>query len=227
MNKLICTLVTASVLTAGAAYGQAKHQTTNKTPQAISDTQMDNVTAGQTETSSSGGAIAADGSSVTTTNNSNVTLSGSALMGAKGVNVVSSADSSVANGVNVYDGSETPAGTPAASKVEQSNDVTQSNPTTSAMLTDYKRGANSQYSDTKSSDVTKSSTSASSINATLNHTATDSKSETETSAATHSSTYATTATKSAAENASASKSESGLDTSSASNSANKANAATD
>ena len=119
------------------------------------------------------GSIAANNSSVTTTDSNSVTLSGSALNGAKGVNVVSASGSSVANGVNVYDGSLTTDHNNSGATVNQANSVDQSQ-TTGAMLTGYKRGQNSQYDDTTSSNVTKSSTSPSSLNGSLNHSATDS-----------------------------------------------------
>ena len=85
MNKLVCTLVTASVLVSGAAYGQNK----SKTAQPLRDNQMDKVTAGSSDPSSgAAGSIAANNSTVNTTTTGAVNLSGSALMGAAGVNIV-------------------------------------------------------------------------------------------------------------------------------------------
>ena len=51
MNKLICTLVTASVLVGGSAYGQNKPKPTNdkQSKQALKDSQMDKVTAGASD----------------------------------------------------------------------------------------------------------------------------------------------------------------------------------
>jgi hypothetical protein len=100
MNKIICTIVTASVLVGGAAYGQNKSKTTHD-KQPLRDSQMDKVTAAGEENSS----IAANNSTVTENNTGTVNLSGTALMGAKGVNIVNSSDALVANGVNVYDSS--------------------------------------------------------------------------------------------------------------------------
>src|SRR5580692_2701891 len=102
MNKVICTLVTASVLVSGAAYGQSKAKTTHD-KQPLRDSQMDNVTAAGEENSS----IAANNSTVTENNSGAVSLSGTALMGASGINIVNSTDSLVANGVNIYDASLT------------------------------------------------------------------------------------------------------------------------
>jgi len=127
MNKLICTLITVSVFTAGAAFGQAK-------PQPINDTQMDNVTAGQTETGGSAGSVAANNSTVTATDTSSVTLSGSALNGAKGVNVVSASGSSVGNGVNVYDDSLTTDDKNSGATVNQGNSVDQSTATGAVLI---------------------------------------------------------------------------------------------
>ena len=105
VNKIICILVTASVLSGGSVYGQTKHQTHNRQnkPHAISDTQMDRVTAAGEKQS----AVAVNNSTVTETNNATVNLSGSALNGATGMNIVNSSDALVGNGVNVYNGSLT------------------------------------------------------------------------------------------------------------------------
>src|SRR5271170_3702032 len=94
VNKLICTLVTASVLVGGSAYGQNKPKPTNdkQTKQALRDSQMDKVTAAGEENSG----IAADNSTVTENNGGTVSLAGSALMGAAGINIVSSSDALVA-----------------------------------------------------------------------------------------------------------------------------------
>jgi hypothetical protein len=51
MNKIICTLVTASVLVGGTAYGQSKSKTTHD-KQPLRDSQMDKVTAAGEENSS-------------------------------------------------------------------------------------------------------------------------------------------------------------------------------
>ena len=105
MNKLVCTLVTASVLVSGSAFGQGKTKpaTDKQSKQPLRDSQMDGVTAG-----SVGGSIAANNSTVTTSDTGAVNLSGSALSGASAINIVNSTNSSVANGVNVYDSSRRP-----------------------------------------------------------------------------------------------------------------------
>ena len=87
MNKVVCSLVTASLLVAGsAAFGQDKAQT----KQSLRDNQMDGVTAGS--------AIAIDRASVTSQDTGSVSLRGSALSNASGINIVRSSNSLVANG---------------------------------------------------------------------------------------------------------------------------------
>src|ERR1700723_1527271 len=100
MNKIICTLVTAPVLVSGAAYGQSKAKTAHD-KQPLRDSQMDKVTAAGEENSS----IAVNNSTVNENNTGTVNLSGTSLMGAKGVNIVNSSDGLVANGVNLYNSS--------------------------------------------------------------------------------------------------------------------------
>ena len=51
MNKIICTIVTASVLVGGSAYGQNKTKTAHD-KQPLRDSQMDKVTAAGEENSS-------------------------------------------------------------------------------------------------------------------------------------------------------------------------------
>ena len=167
VNKLACTLVTASVLVGGSAYGQNKPKTTNDKPakQALRDSQMDKVTAAGEENSS----IAANNSTVTENNSGTVSLAGSVLSGASGINIVNSTDSLVANGVNVYDTSATSG---KGSDVTQGNVIDQSENAT-ATLGSYHRGENSQLTLSKSSNVSKSSSSSSSLNASLNTSTTD------------------------------------------------------
>ena len=151
MNKIICSLVTASVLVGGAAYGQSTSKTTQKQP--MRDSQMDKVTAGQSEGGdASGGSIAANNSAVNTTTTGSVNLSGTALMGASGLNIVRSTDSLVANGVNVYDSSLTADNANDGSKVNQSNSIDQSQ-STGATLDSYHRGQNSQLTVNKTQTI--------------------------------------------------------------------------
>ena len=165
MNKIICTLVTASVLVGGSAYGQNKATNDKHTKQALRDSQMDKVTAAGEENSS----IAANNSTVTENNSGTVSLAGSSLMGASGINIVSSTDSLVANGVNVYDTSATSG---KGSAVTQGNVIDQSENAT-ATLGSYRRGENSQLTLSKSSNVSNMKSSSSSLNASLNSSTTD------------------------------------------------------
>ncbi|MCU1247725.1 MAG: hypothetical protein JWQ49_754 [Edaphobacter sp.] len=111
MNKLVCTLVTAGVLV-GSAFAQDK-----TTKQPLRDSQMDGVTAGS--------AIAVADAAVTSGDTGSVNLSGSALNGATGVNIVNSSNSLVANGVNVYDSSLTNQDSNKGATVNQVNTVKQ------------------------------------------------------------------------------------------------------
>lgn len=174
MNKLIYTLVAALVLTGGAAYGQSASQTAHNKKQVkhqLRDNQMDKVTAAGEENS----AVAANGSSVTEDNTGSVNISGTALEGAKGVNVTSSSDAMVGNGVNVYNSDLAAAASNSGAKVTQANAISQDSKNT-ASIDKYSRGANSQFNGTWNSTETESNTSSKSVNATLNHTDNSTKS---------------------------------------------------
>jgi len=215
VNKIICTLVTASVLVGGYAYGQNKPKTQDKQgKQALRDSQMDNLTAAGDPS------IAANNSTVTSSSTGAVSLAGSTLSSASGINIVSSADAAVANGVNVYDSSLTTDASTKGADVNQVNAIGQSI-TATGTLSGYKRGANSQYSDTESSDVTKANSSSSSLDTSLNHSTTDSKSFTDDSSKTHTSSASFSTSKNSAQQASASKSSSlNVSASAANNSSN-------
>lgn len=72
-------------------------------PVALGDSVLNLVTAGSSEASGSGGAIIGNSSEATINQTGGVTLSDEAQMGAKGLNMINSAESTVANGVNVWD----------------------------------------------------------------------------------------------------------------------------
>jgi hypothetical protein len=116
MNKVVYSLFTASLLVSSCAFAQqSKH--------ALLDSQMDKVTAGS--------AIAGDDANVTSSDSGAVSLSGGALSGASGVNIVTSSNSLVANGVNVYDSSLANQDTTKASAVNQVNVAKQTEATNS------------------------------------------------------------------------------------------------
>jgi hypothetical protein len=130
---------------------------------------MDRVTAAGEENT----AAAANNSTVTEKNTGSVTVAGSVLQGAAGINIVNSSDAMVANGVNVYSGTLTTDANNGGANVKQSNDVSQNSAQT-ARISGYERGTNSQLSVTRP-DVTKLLTNASSLNPfnrTANHTET-------------------------------------------------------
>lgn len=72
-------------------------------PVTLEDRDLDRVTAGSNDTSGSGGAIIGNSSQATINQTGGVSLSGGAQEGAKALNLVNSAESTVANGVNVWD----------------------------------------------------------------------------------------------------------------------------
>lgn len=72
-------------------------------PVALGDGALDRVTAGAGETGGSGGAIVGNSSNATISQTGGVDLSGETQSGAKALNLVNSAESTVANGVNVWD----------------------------------------------------------------------------------------------------------------------------
>ena len=181
MNKIICTIVTASVLVSGAAYGQSKSKTTHD-KQAMRDSQMDKVTAAGEENSS----VAANNSTVNENNTGTVNLSGTALMGARGINIVSSSDSLVGNGVNIYDSSALSNASTNGTTVSQANTVTQSSGST-ATLNGYSRGQNSQLDATHSQNSTETSSSSDSLNASFNHSHNNSETNTNNFTTSHSS----------------------------------------
>lgn len=104
MKKLSATLVFTLIIgVAALAYGKSKP---------LADQQMDRISAGS---------AVADGESTATDSRSfDVTVGGSSLSGASAVDIVNSADSTVANGVNTWAGKNMNNGT-----VTQTNTITQ------------------------------------------------------------------------------------------------------
>ena len=105
-------------------------------------TSSDDSEGAQVSTLPLGGSIVADGSQMTDNHDGHVSLAGSAEANAESLNLVNAADSSIANGVNVWGGQL--AGQNAATKlnVDQSNVVVQNEQRT-ASLPSYVRGENS------------------------------------------------------------------------------------
>ncbi|MDX2481035.1 MAG: hypothetical protein QNK24_11960 [Desulfuromusa sp.] len=109
-------------------------------PVPLSDRVLDTVTAGTAEAGGSGGAIIGNSSEATITQTGGVSLEGEVQAGAKALNLVNSAESTVANGVNVWQG------TGATSEgldnpgfvVNQSNDIAQEQ-RRSASMPNYSR----------------------------------------------------------------------------------------
>lgn len=98
-------------------------------PTAMSLDEMDHVTAGGAESlSASGGAIVGNDSSATITSSGDVSLSDGVQAGARALNLVNAAESTVANGVNVFDGRASEGaqlGEETQFNVDQLNQITQ------------------------------------------------------------------------------------------------------
>ena len=78
MNRIVCTFVTESFLAAGIAVAQSSNNSKNTKAHEITDSQMNNITAGQTDNNS----IAVAGSTVTTSETATGSLAGSSLSSA-------------------------------------------------------------------------------------------------------------------------------------------------
>lgn len=168
MKTIAATLVTALVVS-GQAYAQSnankssdKNEKKQSTTRALRDNQMDHVTAAGEENT----AVAANNSWVNVYNAGSVDLSGAALSGASGVNIVNSSDAMVGNGVNVYSGTISAPYANSGADVNQNNYITQYSASTGT-IDGYYRGANSQLHVSTASDVTKSASSSSSFDSTL------------------------------------------------------------
>ena len=109
-------------------------------PVPLNDRALDTVTAGTAEASGSGGAIIGNSSVATINQTGGVSLEGQAQADAKALNLVNSAESTVANGVNVWQGNEaTSAGLDSPGfMVNQSNEVSQEQ-RRSASMPNYSR----------------------------------------------------------------------------------------
>ena len=99
--KVLCTVVAIVALTLSQpAFAKQK---------ALTDAQLDSITAGSeghqsSDNDGSGGAIVANNSSASLSTTGAVELSADAQAGARGLNIVNGSESTVANGVNVWDG---------------------------------------------------------------------------------------------------------------------------
>lgn len=107
-------------------------------PVALEDSVMDQVTAGDAIEGS--GVVVGQTSAVVVSRNAGLDLSGEVQLGAKGLNIVNSTESAVANVVNIWDGSGVVAteGNNGTIKINQINDITQEQ-VSSATLSGYVR----------------------------------------------------------------------------------------
>jgi hypothetical protein len=108
-------------------------------PVSLGDSVLDQVTAGTDSTSGSGGAIIGNSSEATISQTGGVTLEGEAQSGAKGLNLVNSAESTVANGINIWEVNGTDPGVnDGQAGIEQSNIINQEQ-RRSASMPNYSR----------------------------------------------------------------------------------------
>ncbi len=152
MRLPVFTSILASLVIGGAAVAA---------PQALSDGALDGITAGTANAgSASGGAIVAHGSDATLTSTGAVELEGEAQSGAKGLNIVNSIESTVANGVNVWNGNIGGEGSFADGanfQVDQYNEVAQEQRRQASL--DYYRRSEGNLYETGTEDSTRSTTS--------------------------------------------------------------------
>jgi hypothetical protein len=112
-------------------------------PVVLTDQQLERVSAGSSNyenggSAGSGGAIVGNYSSASLTTSGDVTLKDGVQQGARAVNLVNSAESGVANGVNVWDGRIKEVGAATVLDVTQANSITQDQSRT-ASLKNYAR----------------------------------------------------------------------------------------
>ena len=118
-------------------------------PAELSLEELDRFTAGSASPAPNGGAIIGNGSAAALQSGGEVRLDGEAQSAARALNLVNGSESTVANGVNIFDGSvvgvvEAAEG---AYEIQQSNTVMQDQRRL-ASLPDYTRGANEETTST-------------------------------------------------------------------------------
>jgi len=126
----------------------------------LTDQQLERVAAGTTDydpanaVQSSGGAIVGNSSTANLTTSGDVTISDGVQQGARAVNLVNSAESGMANGVNVWDGSLDSQTTSMQLDVQQSNSVVQDQSRMASLPTYNRPEANISHSVTQTSETT-------------------------------------------------------------------------
>lgn len=148
-TSTFCAVSVLFTLCAGPALGQ---------PTELSLHELDRTTAGQDRPPPNGGSIVGNNSSANLTSSGEVTISDGAQAESRALNMVNSSESTVANGVNVFDGRVN--GTAALEKIDfniaQQNEVVQDQRRL-ASLPAYQRGANTDTSSADSGSMTHSS----------------------------------------------------------------------
>jgi hypothetical protein len=129
-------------------------------PDVLTDAQLERVSAGSSSygqgngAAGSGGAIVGNSSTANLTTSGDVTIGDSVQQGVRAVNLVNSAESGVANGVNVWDGRIETQTTATQLNVEQSNSIVQDQSRMASLPTYVRTEANVDHSFTESSETT-------------------------------------------------------------------------
>lgn len=124
-------------------------------PVVLTDQQLERVSAGATDYgSASGGAIVGNSSTANLTTTGEVALGDDVQAGVRAVNLVNSAESGVATGVNVWDGRIETQTTATDLNVEQSNAIVQDQSRMASMPKYIRSEANVDHSYTETSETT-------------------------------------------------------------------------
>lgn len=127
----------------------------------LSDQQLERIAAGSTDYEpgagiGSGGAIVGNSSSATLTTSGDVQVNDGVQQGVRAVNLVNSAESGVANGVNVWDGRIESQSAATQLDVEQNNSIVQDQSRRASLPNYVRTDANVERTSTQSSETTHS-----------------------------------------------------------------------
>jgi hypothetical protein len=129
-------------------------------PVELNDTQLERIAAGTSEfdpgsaAQRSGGAIVGNSSTATLSTSGDVTLGDAVQQGARGVNLANSAESSIANGVNLWDGRLDTQTTATGFGVQQSNTIAQDQSRMASLPNYVRSGPNTVQTSSSTSDTT-------------------------------------------------------------------------
>ncbi|MDF0751015.1 hypothetical protein NLU14_12345 [Marinobacter sp. 71-i] len=112
-------------------------------PTPLNSQDLDRITAAGSTPAPNGGAIVGNGSTANLLSAGEVRIEQESQSGVRALNFINSSESTVANGVNLFDGGSTPEISAAGYEISQSNVVTQDQRRLSS-LPSYERGANTE-----------------------------------------------------------------------------------